>query len=699
MEPTLVLIIRNDAKQGESILGNSWLPFIEHLRAELRNQGVEHSLSTDTSLVFTFAGHYTPFSALFSALTKSKQTYQWPDASGTTPLKFIIDLLGDETPLNESGLPDAGIWDKIQPETVYLGATLQEQWQDFASQQNFPDHKLGPKSDGLVKITFSIHDLGKQKTLFAYRSLPVSQKGRECFYCGMASHHPAQCPSKMLGMDSWGLSDIGYLSFSELNGVYKKVFPEKPEIVARLSGGVKTMNLRKDKELLVFVSFFDLSVIFQLRFLWNYAFSAYSKWETIYQTNKVKIDNRNLHMGLDCLRVGQYDQAEEMLQNEIKRRDGNKFAANIGLALLSLESDRNSDVGRYFEAARNNTKTTTEIIYANLILSRHFEIIKDFWSAKEAVTNALKADYDCLDVQYRRVQLSIRENNMDSKELKQLRSMILGQKDIFIRALLDPSLISAQGLLNETLSKQFNTISFDADHNLQEAKKEVQGLAMWLKPEDKRKTENHKSIESLQEQIGKKSYFHKLDVSEKSNGLFFTCRRLRKALADQLNDELTRYHRQLDGYHKFWKRYPYKRFDKNFYPSAIQTLNQCRKAVKLLKENTSGATKEAISLAHQIKTGYATTKKEYARLLLIRTVMNGVRIFIKKFLICEGAGLLIMLLLFPAINATLGDTPSMDWLIQLTTSSGFQKKSILLTSLFMAPFIALAWTLIDLQRE
>ncbi len=699
MEPTLVLIIRNHATQGERILGNRWLPFIEQLREELGRHGDEHSLSTDTRLIFTFTGHYTPFSALFSALDKSKQTYHWPDASSATPLNFIIDLLGSKTPLRESDLPDDEIWTKIQAETVYLGPTLQEQWQEFASQPNFPNHKLGPKADDLIKITFSVHDLGKQKTLFAYRSLPVSQKGSECFYCGMASHHPSQCPSKMLGMDSWGLSDIGYLSFSELNSLYKQVFPEKPALVAKLSGGVKTMNLRKDKELLVFVSFFDLSVIFQLRFLWNYAFSTYSKWETIYQTGKVKIDNRNLHLGLDCLRVGQYDQAEEMLQNEIKRRDGHKFAANIGLALLSLESDRNSDVGRYFEAARNNSKTTTEVIYTNLILSRHFEIIKDFWSAKEAVTNALKADYDCLDVQYRRVQLSIRENNMDSRELKQLRSMIIGQKDIFIRALLDPSLVSAQGVLNEALSKQFKTIAFDADHNLQEAEEEVKRLAIWLEPGDKRKAENHKSIESLQEQIGKKSYFHKLDVSEKSNGLFFTCRRLRKALADQLSYELARYHRQLDGYYKFWKRYPYKRLDKNFYPAVIQTLNQCRKSIKLLKENSGRATKEAISLARQVTTGYQTTKKEYGRLLLIRTIMNGLRIFAKKLLICESAGILVMLLLFPAINATLGDTPSFDWLIQLTTDRGIQKKGILLTSLFMAPFIALAWTLVELQRE
>lgn len=699
MEPTLILIIRNHANQGAQILGNRWLPFIEQLREELNRHGVELKASNDTRLVFSITGYYTPFSVLFAALEKSKQAYNWPEAGGPTPIQFIFEYLPDDTLFNESLLPEDAVWDALQHETAYLGATLQKQWPQFATQKKVPPHQLSPKTDGLVKITFASHDTGKQEPLLAYRALPVSKKGKECFYCGMASHHPAQCPSKMLGMDSWGLGEVGYLNFDELNHLYKKVFPEKPAIVARLTSGIKTVQLRKDKELLVFVAFFDLSVIFQLRFLWNYAFSSYSKWTTIYQSDKVKIDNRNLHLGLDCLRVGQYDQAEELLLNEAKRHDGNKFAANIGLALLSLELDRNSDVGRYLETARNNTKTTAEIIYANLILSRHFEMIKDFWSAKEAVTNALKADYDCLDVQYRRVQLSIRENSMNDREFKQLRSLILGQKDIFIRSLLDPALISVQGLLDEALAKQYTTISFDATHNMEEAASEVKKLAIWLDTSDKRKAENKQTIETLHSQLGEKSYFHQLDVSEKSNGLFFTCRRLRKDQADQLTAELTRYHKQLESYRKFWKSFPYKNFNKNFYPTVIHALSDCRESSKLLKETTTSAIKEAISLSHKVKRGFQETKKEYGKLLLIRTVMNGLKIFAKKLLICEGAGLLILFLAFPAISASLSDMPSMEWLVRLAADSATQKKSIFIMTLFIAPFLALAWTLIDLQRE
>jgi hypothetical protein len=699
VKPTLILIIRNHANQGEKILGNRWLPFIEHLREELRRYGSEHNLSNDTQLIFTCSGYYTPFSALLSSLEKSKQACQWPNASGPPPLQFIVEFLGKDTPLTESVLPDKKLWNEIQQETIYLSPLLQNNWQEFASHQNFPDHKLSQESNGLARITFVNHDIGKQEPLLAYRTLPISQQGKECFYCGMTTHHPSHCPSKMLGMDSWGLSDIGYLNFDELNILYKKVFPEKPAIVARLREGIKTVQLRKDNELLVFVSFFDLSVIFQLRFLWNYAFSSYSKWTAIYQTDKIKINNRNLHLGLDCLRVNQYEQAEELLQNELKRHDGQKFAANIGLAFLSLECNRNSDVARYLETARNNAKTTTEIIYANLILSRHYEIIKDFWSAKEAVTNALKADYDCLDAQYRRIQLSVRENNLNEREFKQLRSLVLGQKDIFIRSLLDPTLLPIQGTLDEFLAHQYKTISFDATHNLQEAATQVKKLSLWLDAADKRNTANNQAIKEMQTNLNKKSYFHQLDVSEKANGLFFTCTRLRKNQADQLSAKLARYKKQLNNYLKFWKSYPYKKFNTTFYPAVVDALKNCRNSTELLKKSSSRATKEAIALSKQVKTGYEKIKKEYGRILLIRTIINGLKIFARKLLICECAGLLIMVLAAPAIQATLGDMPSLDWLIQLTADDGVQKKTMLISTLFIAPFFALSWALIELQRE
>ncbi len=699
MTPTLVLTIRNHAKQGEKILGIRWLPFIESLRDELRRHGAEHKLSTDALLIFTFTGHYSAFSALLSSFEATKQAHHWPAASGPTPIQFIIDLLPEDTPLTAASLPDKKIWDEIQHESIYIGPALVRIWQEFSTQTKFPSHQLLNSSSGYTKITFKDHDLGKQEPLLAYRNLPVAQSGKECFYCGMTTHQPAHCPSKMLGMDSWGLGEVGYLTFEELNTIYKKVFPEKKSVIARLAEGVKTVSLRKDKELLVFVAFFDLSAIFQLRFLWNYAFSSYSKWSTIFKTDKVKIDNRNLHMGLDCLRVGQYEQAEELLQSELKRQDGHRFAANIALALLSLECNRTSDVGLYLETARNLTKTAAEAIYINLLLSRHFELLKDFWNAKESVTNALKEDYDCLDVQYRRIQLSLRESRVNDKEFKQLRSLVLGQKDIFIKSLIDPSFTPIQGILDETLLNQYKTIAQDAEHNLNSAISEVKQLSMWLDKKDKRNIANKKSIAELQKQLEEKSYFHLLDVSEKANGIFFECRRLRKAQADQLELELDRHNRQLETYHTFWKRYPYKRFHQGFPLILIPALNSCRKAIKLLKENSSSTTKEAIELAKIVKTGFKSTEKEYRRLLLIRTVMNGLKVFATKLIICEAIALLLVALTFPAITATLSNTPSLDWLIQLSSDSGVQKRSFLIATLFIAPFIALSWALIELQRE
>lgn len=695
----LLLIIRTIPQQGEKILSNRWLPFIDYLRNALQAQGEEAKISSDELLVFRFQQGLQAFNVLLSALADSKKEHDWQSSSGPCPLQIVVDIVPPGSTETADLLPDDSIWANLHHEVIYLAPALEKKWPVLANQSShLPEHTIQPDGSGLSRIIFTDHDIGKRSKLLAFRALPVVGKGKECFYCGMTSHHVSQCPSKLLRMATWGLAEVGYQTFNELNATYKKVFPANKSIIAALEEGIEAVDIRKNQDLRTFISFFDISAVYQPRFLWNFAFSGYSQWDSLYISDRIKIDNRNLHLGLDCLRVGQHEQALEILEKENRRKDGDRFAAHIGLAFCSLELNRQSDMLRNLKEARNLAHQTKEIIYCNLLLSRYYQLYKDFWSAKEAVNNAMKADYDCLDVQYRRVQLAVREG-LSNREFKQLRSLIVGQKEIFIKALLDPQLLPIQGLTEEILSHQYSVVAVDARKNLANAKQEVGALEVWLQEDDRRQADNEASLAQLEKQLERHSYFDLLDVSERSSGLFFNCHRLRKDFSERQNSEFKSIGRKLDGFRYFWKGYPYKSFFKKFQAALLATIKKNQKAALLLKKQTSKSTLQALALAKEIRAEFEEINREYSRLIWMRTALNGLKLFAKRLLITEFSILILLAVMLPLVSAGLVDQPSLAWLAELAADKTFQRNALIISTVFISPFISLAWTMLDLQNQ
>ncbi len=695
---TLLLTIRTLTLPGEEILGNRWLPFLEYLRHELREQGQESTLSSDNLLVFLFPQGLAAVPLLLAALVNSKKEHDGPQASGPSPLQIVLDIVPPGASGIADRLPPPALWDRLPLEGIYITRDLEEKWpQAMQDIKPFPSHKIEADDAGLSRVIFFDHDIGRPN-LLAFRLLPVAGQGAPCFYCGMRSHAPSLCPSKSLTMSAWGLAHLGYLTFAEINTLYQVVFAEQAPLVAELATGLTTAQIRKNQKLLTFASFFDISALFQPRFLWNFAFSGHGPWDAIYLSDRIKIDNRNLHLGLDCLRVGHHEQAMTILDTENRRKDGDRFAANIGLAFCSLELNRASDMVRYLNEARNLAHQSREVVYCNLLLSRLHELREDFWNAKDAVAHALKADYHCLDSQYRRLQLAVREG-LSEREIKLLRTLLVGQKELFVKALLDPHLLPIQGLLDDILSQQYAVIAQDARKNLKNGRREARALAVWLDDNDPRRAEHQTTLQQLEQQLERSSYFDLLEVSERSNALFFTCRRLHKEKADGLNQELSQMGQQLEGFLRFWKDYSYKRFFKKFQKALLLAMKKNQQARLYLQQKKNKSSRQAILLADQLRQEYPEIRKEYSRLLWVRTTLNGLRLFAKRLLLSEIAILILLVLIFPVLVALLADKPGLAWLLDIAAHKAVQKNALIIATLFIAPFIALAWTMVDLQKK
>ena len=696
-ENSILLAIRTLSNQGGKVLGNRWLPLVDNLRQLIAKSGFEDQESSDELLLFTYPHPFLALTSLMESLEKAKEGHGWREGHGSLPIQIVLHHVEEDDSLVPIRQPSSSEWDLLQQETVYVSRSLKRHWQEMMRGRDLPDHSFEEEGEGFYQLVFAGKATVQKVDLFPYRDLPVRGSEKECFYCGMTSHAPAHCPSKLISMKIQGLNQVGYLPFDELSGIYKKIFPDYSALSKKFLAGVKPAQLRKDKELLVFVSYFDLNCVYQLRFLFNTAFSLYFKWEDQSKTDKTNIDNRNLHMGLDCLRVGQYERAEELLTKESKRREGKHFYASVGLAFWALEQGRTKDMGHFLERAKNIASQEKERLYSHLLLSRYYEQVNDFWKAKEALNNAIRIDFDALDCQYRKMQHSVRYG-FDEGDLKRLRSLMLGQKEIFMTALMDPLLLPVQGLVNDLAISHIQFERKEAFNNLGKAQAELAELAFWLDENEAVMKENQKSLAALQSQYERQTYFDLLDVAERAKGIAYGCQRIRKAKVDELKERARATDNRFKKHQAFWKTYQYKSYFKDFQLSLTKAHTMLTEARGLMGKQQGQAFRAAVRLFEQVEKLFVTLQEMHGKMVWLALFFNGVRLFVKNLIIAEMVLFFAAFLVFMVLPVALADG-SFVWLNRIVSDPLVKKKSMLVIGLFLAPMLATILTLWKLNED
>ncbi|MEW6290286.1 MAG: hypothetical protein AB1545_10580 [Thermodesulfobacteriota bacterium] len=694
---TTLLAIRTLSYQGGKILGSRWLPLVDAVRQALAASGFEQPESRDELLLFTFPHPFLALISLRDALEAAKAEHGWQESHGALPVQTVIHLIEDEDTLPQLQQASASEWDLLLQETIYVTRPLMRNWKELMAGRDLPEHRFADDGGPFFHMVIADKATLRKVELFSYRSLPVHGKLKECFYCGMTSHTPANCPSKFISMQVRGMDQIGYLPFADLNAIYKKIFPDYSDCSSKCAAGIKPAQLRQDKELLVFVSFLDLNRIYQLRFLANTAFCLSTKWDAQDSTDMINIDSRNLHLGFDCLRVGQYGQAEELLTRESKKREGKQFYATVGLAFWALELGRAKDMGHYLEKAKNIATQEKERLYSHLLLSRYYELHNDSWKAKEAVGNASKIDADALDCQYRRIQHNVRYG-FDEGDLKRLRVLMLGQKEIFMTALMDPLLLPMQGLVNDLAIEHMRYQRQEAAKNMAMAEAESVEMSCWFDEKDPAVEENSKALNELRKQYKKETYYDLLDVLERAKGHAYGCQRIRKGKIEELEARRKELENRLQHYQDFWQGYEYKSYFNPFQQSILSVINALHETRGLIARQQGQEYRAAVSLLDQVETSLASLQEMQGKMIWIRLLLNGLKLFVKKTILAELSLLAAGFIVFMVFPLLLNNT-SYASLHGILSDPLLQKKSLLISTFFLAPLLAMIWTAWQMKDE
>lgn len=691
---SILVAIHSQIHKGQEVLGDKWMNFFYTLRNLLLKNGLEDPESGVDLLLFTYSHPYSAFSSVFESLHQTKEEFEWEDSFGAAPLQIIFHLekQGDlPAPLREAS---SNLWNLLREETPYVTRSLKLQWEVLMKEKSLPPHHFESEEMGLFRVEFLDKSLIRKEKLFPHRSL--SRKGdlKECFYCGKTNHKPSFCPSKLLTMETQALSEIGYHPIALVSENFKEAFSQQEKNLNILAAGVTSSQIRKDLNLQVFIAYFDVFRVYQPRFLWNVAFaSLLSRWDELGNPEMFAVDSQNLHLGFDCLRVGQYEQAEEFFVDESRRPKGKQFCATIGRAFIALELERYSDMGHFLESANTVAHTDNEHIYISLLLSRYYEIEGDLWKAEQTGDNVFTVNRDCTDGLYRQIQLSVAKNGFGEKVLQRLRALVTGKKEFFMVALMDPLLLPISGPVEDMLSSRIRTLLYEAEENLIQARIQCEELRSWLDEDDLQMRTYTDDLAELERKFERQSYFDTIDVAERSKNMVSACYRIQEAKLDELCDEVKNAVFRWEGYRNFWRTYTYQPLFKGFYTTLMEIREKLSVVRPLAEKNQGGEVyRKAVGLLEDVENRLDSLRPLIAKMNWLKITFDSIKLFGKKLVIAEVSLLTLLLVLVPVLSVLLSDTVATGTL-DLLKNPLFQKQALFIFTIFIAPLVALAQTL------
>ncbi|MFH7321424.1 tetratricopeptide repeat protein [Desulfurivibrio sp. D14AmB] len=691
---TLLLALLADNSTGSRLFGERWPELAQALRRLLRQDSLGEPEARGEILLFRYPNPAAALKSWSTRLLELKKRLNWEPLLGPIPLRLILDLEndnGEDVPPQLTD-PTGGSWQELQAETIHLSPALGRRWAELADPQ-----KLGTPSPVALAggLTALIPAAPKPQAppLFPHRRLPLGGKFKPCFYCGQTTHQPADCPGKMLTMQTQGLPTAGYLPLEQLAQLFREAMEGQGQLNPLLVTGVDHSQLRKTPLLHTYVTYFDLNKVFQPRFLAAIAFSTHSQWEELGRPESINVENNNLFLGLDCLRVGQYHRANELFIAEGRRPRGKELYATIGRAFISLEQNRHQDMEYFLESALKMAISNRDRIYLCLLLTRHYRLMEEPWKASQALDNILTFQRDCLEALYLQVQLAV-DRGLVPQALEGIRSLVEEERTFFIQALMDPELTPIQGEVEEILRSRLRIQAQEAEERLAQARVTCEEMELWLEENDPGLKTLRGDLAIIEGQAGQQSYFDLVDVAEKSRSLVINCHRTQEARLDALHDRLTATGRRLEEFRRLWRDYPHR----PFFPSFAATLAKVGKAVaKAAGEGTKnmhGALYRAlINSLEECDRDFALLTRIATQMAWLRTLFQAGKQFLRSLVVAEIALLSFTLILLVALIMLAADSPTASGLAQMLRDPALQKRLLTLVTLVLAPIFALIHTL------
>ncbi|MCX5877165.1 MAG: hypothetical protein NT087_12895 [Deltaproteobacteria bacterium] len=480
----------------------------------------------------------------------------------------------------------------------------------------------------------------------------------------------------------------------KIDDLFNRTMGEQKKMAELLATNIDAAQIRNDPALQVYVAYFDMYLIYQPRFLAYSAFSLLSSWDGGGKASRVNVDSRNLHAGLDCLRVGHYKQAFDFMKAESHALGGKQFYATLGQAFIALERGRVGDMAHFLEMANSTASTEKEKIYISLLFARFHRLAGQHWKAEQLLSSIAKLYVDCFEIQYSLIQANIHEGH-GQQQMQLLRKLAAGDRRYFMIALMDPALLAANSMVENVLSGLFEQKNKEAGENLAEAKEAWEQVQAWFGAEEDAELQTNLALlANLEEQFRRNGVYDVLDVADRANSLSKACPRLRETRLEDLNVKVDAAAIVWADYNIFWQEYPYQSFFRDFKNFLFAGKRKFVEARSIAGESLAESRTRLKAGQDQVEILAGLVD----RMLKVKLALDTLMIFLRKLIMAELVFSVFAFLSLPIITIALAGVLDPD-LVRLVKSPDAQKSCMVVLTLFLAPFFALALTIRSMSER
>jgi|GEM_PF-5529591 len=392
--------------------------------------------------------------------------------------------------------------------------------------------------------------------LFEFRKHLKLGDYQKCFYCGCKKHPVCHCPSKTIWNSPDRLSELGHLSFPEVNALFVNnvesiIEPREPREEnnsEKISGGAD----------MAFEAFFELSRPFQLHFLKRIWHSKARRWSEIEKIpREVKQEGGSLWLALDSIRVSKLERAETILKAE-KKRNPNDYRVFTAFAFLNIERGDLAQTLDYFEKAMICADTSLQKGYIALLAFRAYETSEMFNEARQKIEEALTIMPDCLEARYMKAVLIMRMGKYQ-RGIQEIRRIIEEEPSFYVKTMLDPSLTFVEDQIEAFLLGLFEDARDKAIESKPQAKKAVARLKEWLGPTNEKCRDNMASLDEISTHMKSNSYIGFIDAAALAENIWQRSKMIlqnqRKMMKEKIFSLVSKLIRELE----YVKTHPLKR--------------------------------------------------------------------------------------------------------------------------------------------
>jgi class 3 adenylate cyclase/tetratricopeptide (TPR) repeat protein len=323
-----------------------------------------------------------------------------------------------------------------------------------------------------------------------------------CFDCGLKEHPVTKCPSKQLTRIAHRLDRLGYQPLRKILGLFQQA-----------DLGASTPIEPQGEPM--YDAFYEVSLPYQLRFLIRVWLATTEDWSEIERQHSVvssSLTGTRLWKGLDCLRVGQLDNARGFLLSALESTPGD-YKLYSALGFWGVEKGDPYSALKYWRQGLSLTTTTLQAAYLHLLMHRLYAINGQTELAQQELRRALSKDFYLSEAKYSQMALLAKEGE-DNKLLNQLPKLIQDDRSVYLKVLLDPNLASFRRKLYPVLSKILKEARSAGFQQMSHLTEELNALREWYQQPEEKLTAIERAVGRVRDLIKSNSYYGYRDAAD-----------------------------------------------------------------------------------------------------------------------------------------------------------------------------------------